>query len=1086
MYLINKKLGGIDPPASLPASLIPPSLRGGEQQQQQQQQQSQTQRDLFDLFADSPPASAGPTQQTQTQAGNYFAAPVSVNTTGQGQKQLPGGTESFGTTTFGESFSLEKLGWRLMRFVVGTDLMGDDEAPSPVVAQQPRAPPSRSASTIQPQATGPKPVRDYSAEVGNAKNSLDSTTRAVDALQKEKAELEQKESSSAAQLKEIELRLSSVRAQHDNETRIVDDLKRRTREQTESLTKLRSDLISKESELSALRAEKDETEQALLRDKEEVRTMGKRMKEVQEETDKLKTLLEKMKKEARQQRGMVAIAKKQVQTIEGGRDVVQREMDDVAAGKGMEESFEQPRGLVAPARIISPQSTGIASPGNVATATSIPLPATPQQALSPVATGTTSRSNNPFDRLGFAGAFAKAPQVNSTGAQAFPNAFAPQAEAQAPAEHASRDIQTTGEATQDDHELSTLQKATLGAGAAVASVGSAFGVGGEETHETHESQGQQADVAAGGDALHEIAQHVKDGNDEQLAPASGADTSGTNTSGPDALREIAQHVKDGNDDQLAPASGADIPGTNNSGADTLHEIAQNVKDDTASEHSQTKSSDQERQFQTRATEFDDYAKAPSPQSEEAQPEDPFGMSSSDRRGSDLTPTAETPSARQTEDPFGMPATASSGGFVTAQADNSKSTFDDQFESNFNQGFADDFGRAPGSSHAPADFGSSADFGNVTSPTADMHLAPASEPKSEFDSVFAKAEKPVSAIPPQLRGLAMPQMAERTDSTRAVAPSSSVGTPLSEFAPSTPRSIDTASVSDDIRPAAQASAFDQDRQGTPVASPAQRNFDAESSDEEDEGPEDLDRSRSPFSGAQYNAQPISSPTNDAHAQYSEQPMSPPTENVITSPASNPVPALANLGLGAPLDETHDSSTRQVFPQSTESPFATTTSIEKRRDPPPPPPARASGSQSGNPFASFAAAPVPASTSISQAPFTSSPQQAKPTSSFDDDFDFENLPSAQVAHGQANSPVETKRSAVDFDDEFDDFNNDFEEIRPVSQQPPQTNNVALASAAPQLPGFDDNFGLSKPVAAPAQSQRNAEKGFGFDDDFESAFT
>lgn len=102
MYLINKKLGGIEPPTTLPASLIPPSLRGMDQQQPSQQ--SQTQKDLFDLFADSPPASAGPTQQAQQ--ANYFAAPLSVNTTGQlsqQQKQLPGGTESFGTTTFGES-----------------------------------------------------------------------------------------------------------------------------------------------------------------------------------------------------------------------------------------------------------------------------------------------------------------------------------------------------------------------------------------------------------------------------------------------------------------------------------------------------------------------------------------------------------------------------------------------------------------------------------------------------------------------------------------------------------------------------------------------------------------------------------------------------------------------------------------------------------------------------------------------------------------------------------------------------------------------------------------------------------------------
>jgi epidermal growth factor receptor substrate 15 len=111
MYLINKKLGGVDPPAVLPMSLIPPSLREQGKGQGQSQGQSQTQRDLFDLFADSPPASA---QQT----GNYFPAALSVNTTGQQQgqqqqqqKQLPGGTESFGTTTFGEFFSF--CWWRV-------------------------------------------------------------------------------------------------------------------------------------------------------------------------------------------------------------------------------------------------------------------------------------------------------------------------------------------------------------------------------------------------------------------------------------------------------------------------------------------------------------------------------------------------------------------------------------------------------------------------------------------------------------------------------------------------------------------------------------------------------------------------------------------------------------------------------------------------------------------------------------------------------------------------------------------------------------------------------------------------------------
>lgn len=108
VHLINKKLAGIEPPQTLPASLIPPSLRG--------EQQSQVQKDLFDLFADSPPAM--PTSAPQAQSQGYFAAPaLSADVTGQApgtRAHLPGGTESFGRTTFGESLALFLRGLRLI------------------------------------------------------------------------------------------------------------------------------------------------------------------------------------------------------------------------------------------------------------------------------------------------------------------------------------------------------------------------------------------------------------------------------------------------------------------------------------------------------------------------------------------------------------------------------------------------------------------------------------------------------------------------------------------------------------------------------------------------------------------------------------------------------------------------------------------------------------------------------------------------------------------------------------------------------------------------------------------------------------
>jgi epidermal growth factor receptor substrate 15 len=235
-------------------------------------------------------------------------------------------------------------------------------------------------------------VPDHSADLGNTKNALESTTRSVASLQTEKETLERTAKTSSAELHELEMRLSSVRAQHETETRLVNDLKTRTAEQKEKLNTLRDDLIRNESELSALRAEKDEIEQTLLQDKEEVRNLGKRMKEVTEETNTLKALLEKMKKEARQQKGMVAISKKQVSTLEGGRDSVQKDLDHLAS-TSHDETAED---LTSPfeERARSPEV-----PALVAAAAAIPLPSTPQRTLSPDSTGMSQKSNNPFDRL---------------------------------------------------------------------------------------------------------------------------------------------------------------------------------------------------------------------------------------------------------------------------------------------------------------------------------------------------------------------------------------------------------------------------------------------------------------------------------------------------------------------------------------------------------------------------------------------------------------------------------------------------------------------------------------------------------------
>jgi epidermal growth factor receptor substrate 15 len=206
-------------------------------------------------------------------------------------------------------------------------------------------------------------INDNSAQIGMKRNELENTSRSLSQLTQNRGSLESTATESKAQLDELEAKLADAKAKHEIESKLVAELRTRVAEQSTQLRTIEADVIAAESDVSALKSEKTELEQALLRDKEEIRGLQRMMKEVEEEKTSLKNILEKLRKEARQQKGMVTIAKKQLATAETSRDAVQKEVDAEAVA-----------------------------------AAAVPLPATPQ-ALSPVPTGLSQRSNNPFDRL---------------------------------------------------------------------------------------------------------------------------------------------------------------------------------------------------------------------------------------------------------------------------------------------------------------------------------------------------------------------------------------------------------------------------------------------------------------------------------------------------------------------------------------------------------------------------------------------------------------------------------------------------------------------------------------------------------------
>ena len=245
-------------------------------------------------------------------------------------------------------------------------------------------------------------MHDQSAEIGNVKNHLQSTSRSLKAAKQERGTLEQNLAGQASQLSTLQTQLSSAKAAYETETSLLATLRDRHSTQLSEMQRTREELIRAESDLSAIRVEKSEIEGAFLRDKEEARDLHKRMVETGQQAEALKADVEKLKKEAKQQKGLLAIARKQLSTKESEKVRAEKEHEialaDVAS---IAQEKEQVDGEIANLDALFPAQKAVASPspsGSLMLAAAQPLPTTPTPDL--VSQG--AKSNNPFERLALA------------------------------------------------------------------------------------------------------------------------------------------------------------------------------------------------------------------------------------------------------------------------------------------------------------------------------------------------------------------------------------------------------------------------------------------------------------------------------------------------------------------------------------------------------------------------------------------------------------------------------------------------------------------------------------------------------------
>ncbi|KIY35430.1 UBA/TS-N domain-containing protein [Cryptococcus gattii E566] len=1127
MHLINLKLAGQEIPTSLPVSLVPPSLREEYGPGKQEVLQSSATKDLFDLFADEPPASASkaaspapPQPQASTPAAAQPPALPARNLSQQPQPPAP--QTSFlpqpppppsrrQASHLTPTLSPTPTGQQPSSFQGSAFTSPFSTSPAPAAAPA-SAPVSRGGGDLlsDDAETSSTPVPDHSAELGNKQNQLSQTTRSITDLSNQRTELEGSDKSSKQQLEELESKLAAAREKHQTELRAVADLRIRVGEQQAKVKKMNADLITASSDLSALQSEKTELEQALLHDKEEVRSLQKRMKEVDDEKQGLVLVLEKLRKEARQQKGMVSIAKKQVSTAEGARDGVQAEV------KGVEKEIEEDKAFLVQheknqaqqqqqqqqqqqARALSPQSTGTYAAG-------IALPTTPQ-ALSPTGTGMSNRSNNPFDRFLANGRSSSHPQVPSStaatvgsmsSASTSTSQTPPQAPAPVPASAAEESTDKSfspGSPVADIAETTSSAFGSVGA-AATAAVGA---------------------VAAGAAGLYETAKHAVTDEPEHDPHL---DTSSSSTAPPPST-EVA-----------------DI-----AAAKAVEENNLNVKQDVAEQEigpltggeGEGQQKQEQDPFGAPSSGFgfvgeDD--KTPIAQQEEL---DPFGAPQIPSTTITSTAGAETNKDEISTDPFGVPQTETSSEQQKQAAGSQDQGFND-----FEEGFDDSFGAtgttataiAPAekavagaeqeTNKAPTDFDSA--FAEFDSP-AEAHSQSEQQPQ---ESTLSPNEGIPSGIPKSELPINFSELpeAERTFSTQAtIAPESEPITPMTE-------------VPGEYRPREEeSSGIPSSRGSTPglagigatavavgagvgVGSTLAHEYKPEhegeeqqvqevnagESSDEDEGPEDLEGPRKGYG------------TKGA-------------ESSVTSPAEQqplPTSAGAAAALAPPIagfmtsnEDSQPKVRRSAPPPPTKSTSASSALVANPAAPAPatesetvsPVVATAGGINPGEEFDPFGA-PMVASANAAlgnvattqgasyvDAPSMAASQAHAKTASFDEDeFDFSDLPPAEVESGipvaaaqQATANAGETPTSAGFEDEFATFDDEFEKPEDFSAGNGSENSSGnksyeIVNPQPKSSGLYDEWGFgssarreSQPQEQPSQPSQNQQGAFGFDDAF-----
>jgi epidermal growth factor receptor substrate 15 len=331
MYLIRQqRMKQGDLPQTLPANLIPPSMRA--------QARPSNATNAFDV----PPPQQTPVQHPPppkpvSALDDLFglesapgpapaAAPPVLNDpfAGSASPLAPASPARASPTTTGSTFKpfvpSSSFGRSLNPQATGGSASG----------AQPASPPAEDLlGDSEPQTQAKGNDMNETMELANLSNQISTLSKSMQDVAGQRNATQNELSQTSQQKKNFEQRLAQLRTMYENQAKEVRDLQDKLNASRNETKKLQAESLTLDGQLRDLQTQYQTVATALQADQQENANLKEKIRAVNAEVASLKPQIEKLKSEARQQKGLVAINKKQLTTNEGERDKLKTEVEDL-------------------------------------------------------------------------------------------------------------------------------------------------------------------------------------------------------------------------------------------------------------------------------------------------------------------------------------------------------------------------------------------------------------------------------------------------------------------------------------------------------------------------------------------------------------------------------------------------------------------------------------------------------------------------------------------------------------------------------------------------------------------------------------